>query len=81
MAPKEHQAFASKLRRIDAVEVRENTISTFQPDAAKRAMAVTELERRRQARAPDTIRNPIRISLLLIAFATIVGATAYWVML
>ncbi len=81
MTTKEHQAFASELRLMDAGEVRENTNAAIQPDAAKRAMAVTELERRRQARAPNTIRNPIRMSLLLIAFAGIVGATAYWLLL
>ena len=81
MTIKEHQAFASELRLMDAGEVRENTNAAIQSDATKRAMAVTELERRRQARAPDTIRNPIRMYLLLIAFAGIVGATAYWLLL
>ena len=81
MTTKEHQAFASELRLMHTGEVRENINAAIQPDAAKRAMAVTELERRRQARAPNTIRNPIRMYLLLIAFAGIVGATAYWLLL
>ena len=81
MTPKEHHAFASELRRMDAVEVRDNTNADIQPAAVKRAMAVTELERRRQTRAPDTIRNPIRMPLLLTAFAGIVAATAYWFLL
>ncbi len=81
MTTKEHQAFASELRLMHTGEVRENINSDIQPDAAKLAMAVTELERRRQARAPDTIRNPIRMFLLLIAFFGIIAATAYWFLL
>ncbi len=44
-------------------------------------MAVTELERRRQARAPDTIRDPLigrMISLLVLFILIAAVGTAYW---
>ena len=77
MTPPERKAFSSQLRRSGSAEVRQNTNATFQPDATKRSMAVTELERRRQADAREINSNPLRLLLLLIAFSTIVGATAY----
>ena len=79
MTLKEHQAFASELRQLDAVEVRENTDVDVQPDAVKRAMAGTELERRRQERAPGTIKytSPIRVLSWLI-LGVLVAAGAYW---
>ena len=81
MTPKEHRAFDSELRRLGTFEVRENTNPENQPDSIKRAMAVTELERRRQARAPDTIRNPITgrmVSLLFFAVLIAAVGAAYW---
>ncbi len=64
---------------MDAVEVRENTNPTIQPDATKRAMAVTELERRRQARAPDTLENSILLrAMSLLVFGALIAAAAYW---
>ena len=81
MTPKEHRAFDSELRRLGAFEVRENTNPAHQPDSHKRAMAVTELERRRQARAPDTIKDPVSgrtVSLLFLLVVIAAIATAYW---
>lgn len=60
-------------------EVRQNTYKSFQFDAAKRTMAVTELERRRQARAPDTIKDPkFRRIVILITVVIAAVAAAYW---
>ena len=81
MTPKEHRAFDSELRRLGAFEVRENTKPANQPDSLKRAMAVTELERRRQARAPDTIRDPVTgrtVSLLILFILVVAVGAAYW---
>ena len=81
MTPKEHRAFDSGLRRLGAYEVRENTNPVNQPDSTKRAMAVTELERRRQARAPDTIRDPVTRRTMSVLFLFILVAAvgaAYW---
>lgn len=79
MPAKEHQDFASELRRMDAVEVRENTNSANQPGAVKRAMAVTELERRRQARAPDiTKSSKLLRSVPLLVLGVLIAAAAYW---
>ena len=81
MTPKEHRAFDSELRRLGAYEVRENTNPVNQPDSTKRAMAVTELERRRQARAPDTIRDPVTRRTMSVLFLFILVAAvgaAYW---
>jgi hypothetical protein len=81
MTPKEHRAFDSELRRMGAFEVRENTNPANQPDSIKRAMAVTELERRRQARAPDTIRDPVTrrtVSLLFLFILIAAAGAAYW---
>ena len=81
MTPKEHRAFDSELRRMGTFDVRENTDPANQPDSIKRAMAVTELERRRQARAPDTIRDPVtgRTMSFLFLFVLIAAAgAAYW---
>ena len=81
MTPKEHRAFDSELRRLGSYEVRENTNSVNQPDSTKRAMAVIELERRRQARAPDTIRDPVTRRTMSVLFLFILVAAvgaAYW---
>ena len=79
MTPKEHQAFTTELRRMSAFEVREHTTIDVQTDPLKRAMAVTELEKRRQARAPDTIRGPINVPAVFLTLAVLVeGAFAYW---
>lgn len=79
MTLKETQAFASELKQMDAVEVRENTDAVNQPDAVKRSMAVTELERRRQTRAPGAIKDPspVRVLPYLILGCLVAGA-AYW---
>ena len=81
MTPKEHREFVSTLRRLGTFDVREQTNPKVQPDSIKRAMAVTELERRRQARAPETIKDPVtgRMVSLFVLFILIaaVGA-AYW---
>ena len=81
MTPKEHRAFDLELRRLGAYEVREHTDPAIQPDSIKRAMAVTELERRRQARAPETIRDPVTgrtISLLFLCILIAALGAAYW---
>ena len=81
MTPTEHRAFESELRRLAAFEVREHTNPANQPDSIKRAMAVTELERRRQARAPETIRNPViglTVSLLFLFIVIAAIGAAYW---
>ena len=79
MATKEQQDFISELHRMSAYEVRENTSPSVQPDALKRAMAVTELEKRRQARAPSTIRSGLRLPVTLLALIILsAGAVVYW---
>ncbi len=81
MTPKEHRTFDHELRRLSTFEVREHTDRAKQPDSTKRAMAVTELERRRQARAPNTIKDPAtgRMMSLLVLFVLVVAAgAAYW---
>lgn len=81
MTPKEHRAYLTALRRMSTFEVRENTDPASQPESIKRAMAVTELERRRQARAPDTIRDPITgrtVSLVLFGVLIAAGSIAVW---
>lgn len=81
MTPKEQRAFLAELRRMSAFEVRENTDPAVQSEPIRRAMAVTELERRRQARAPDTIRDPVTrrmVSLVVFGVLVAAGAAAYW---
>ena len=81
MTPKEQRAFDSELRRMAAFDVREQADPTQQADSIKRAMAVTELERRRQARAPETIRDPVSgrtISLIFVAILIAGAGAAYW---
>lgn len=81
MTPKEHREFDSELRRLTTFDVREHADAASQPDSFKRAMAVTELERRRQARAPETIRDPVsgRVVALIFVLILIAGAgAAYW---
>ena len=66
---------------MEAFEVRENTDPSIQPNSIKRAMAVTELERRRQARAPDTIRDPVSgrmVSILVLCIVIAAAGAAYW---
>lgn len=83
MTPKEYRTFASELRQMSAFDVRQNSDPSIQPEPKKRAMAVTELERRRQTRAPpNAIKVPIMgrtVSLILLAaiVAVVVTATAY----
>ena len=76
----EFRAFGTDLRRMNAFEVREETVLSVQPDAKKRAMAVTELERRRQARAPKRLRTPLGLPAKLIPVTVIVAAAAYWLL-
>lgn len=81
MTRKEHREFISELRQLGAFEVREQTDPANQPDTIKRAMAVTELERRRQARAPDTIRDPVTgrmVFLLLLCVLIAAAGAVYW---
>lgn len=79
MTSKEQKAFLSELHRMSAFEVRENTTPKIQPDPLMRAMAVTELEKRRQARAPDTIKGPINAPMVFFTLALVVaGAFAWW---
>ena len=78
MTPKELRVFSANLRRMSAFEVREETLSSVQPDAVKRAMAVTELERRRQARAPATLARPARFPILSLVLFIAGGAVACW---
>lgn len=79
MTSKEQKAYLTELSRMSAFEVRENTTPEMQPDPMRRAMAVTELEKRRQARAPDTIKGPISVAAVFFALAVLVaGAIAYW---
>jgi hypothetical protein len=81
MTPKEHRAFDAELRRLSTFEVRELTDRAIQPDSIRRAMAVTELERRRQARAPETIRDPVTgrtVSLCLLFILIAAVGAAYW---
>jgi hypothetical protein len=81
MTPKEHRAFDLELRRLGAFDVREQTNPDIQPDSFKRAMAVTELERRRQARAPNTIKDPVTgrmLSLLVMLILFAAAGAAYW---
>ncbi len=79
MTTKEHRTFTSELRKMGTYEVRQNTYKSFQIDAAKRTIAVTELERRRQARAPDTIKAPkSRRMVILITVVIAAAAVAYW---
>lgn len=81
MTQKEHREFYTALRRMSAFDVRENSDPSVQPDSHKRAMAVTELERRRQARAPDTIRDPVTrrtVSLFFLGILVAGVAAAYW---
>lgn len=78
MTPKEQQKFASSLRKMTVGNVREHSEPSFQPAPLKRAMAVTELERRRQLRAPDTIKKPIAMYSIVICATLIVGAIAVY---
>jgi hypothetical protein len=81
MTPKEKRAFLSELRQMGTFEVREQTTPAVQADSHKRAMAITELERRRQARAPETIRDPISgrmISLIFLIILVVGLGAAYW---
>lgn len=79
MTSKEHLAFALELRKLDTYEVRQHTDVSIQSDAAKRTMAVTELERRRQGRGPHTIKNPIAVPIVILIIVLIAAAAAaYW---
>lgn len=80
MTTKEYQPFVDHLRKIDAFEVRENTRPLVQPDPIKRAIAVTELERRRQERAPATIKDPpYGLFIVLLGLAILALTLAYLV--
>ena len=66
---------------MNAFEVREHADPATQPDSIKRAMAVTELEKRRQARAPETIKDPVSgrtISLIFLLILVAGLGAAYW---
>ena len=81
MTRKEQRTFDAELRRMAAFDVREQADPTKQADSIKRAMAVTELERRRQARAPETIRDPVSgrtIALIFVAILIAGAGAAYW---
>ena len=49
MTPKEYRAFAKALKKVDMIDVRECADPALEPDAIKRDIAITELERRRLA--------------------------------
>jgi len=81
MTPKDQRTFDAELRRMAAFDVREQADPTKQSNSVKRAMAVTELERRRQARAPETIRDPLSgrtISLIFVCVLIAGAGAAYW---
>lgn len=61
------------------MDVREQADPSFQPEAVKRAMAATELERRRQENAPEAIRDPLAPRIIFISGLLVVAlAAAYW---
>ena len=81
MTPEQYRAFNAELKNMTTLEVRQNTEPSHQSDARKRAMAVTELERRRQLRAPDTIKDPLygRPGFLIVVILVIaVAAYLIW---
>ena len=79
MADKDHQTYDAELRKMSAYDVRENSEPSVQPDPIKRAMAVTELERRRQARAPSTIKDPITGRAVgMIVLGAVIAAAVFW---
>ena len=79
MTTEEYQPFVAELKNIDAFKVLENTRPIVQPDPIKRALAATELERRRQARAPATINDPRFGRLVLVSVIGILAVAAYLV--
>lgn len=49
MTPKEYRAFAKALKKVEIIDVHECADPALEPDAIKRDIAITELERRRLA--------------------------------
>ncbi len=79
MASREYRAFALELRNMSAYDVRQHTETSFETDAAKRAMAVTELERRRQASAQENAKDRITGRIVFLMTVVIAAAVAaYW---
>ena len=59
MTPKEYRAFAAALKKVDINDVRESADPALEPDAIKRDIAITELERREQALESKNIKGSI----------------------
>ncbi len=81
MADERDAQFASDLVRMSDEEVRQQIEPSAQPVPFLRAMAVTELERRRQKRATALSRPNFslgRIAVGVITLAAVLAAIGVW---
>ena len=81
MADERNKQFASDLPRMSEEEVRQQLHASVQPEPFLRAMAVTELERRRQQRSSDLLQPSFsftRVTVGVVMLGAIIAAIWYW---
>ena len=79
MTPKEYRAFTAVLKKVDINDVQESANPALEPDAIKRDIAITELERRELALESQIIKGSIFVQPLfwIIVITSMVGI-AIW---
>ncbi len=83
MADERDRQFASDLTRMSEEEVREQLEASVQPVPFLRAMAGTELEKRRQQRTDALLRPGLSLGTVAVSIALLCGVGAavaawYW---
>ncbi len=80
MAKKRDAQFASDLARMSDEEVHQQIEPTAQPVPILRAMAVTELERRRQKKTDALLRPNISLGRVAVGVAMLaaIGVWLWW---
>ena len=79
MTPKEDRAFADALQKVDIKDVRESADPALEPNAIKRDIAITELERREQALESKNVQGSILVQSIFWIFVAIsLAAVAIW---
>ncbi len=76
MADERDKQFASELTRMSEEEVREQLEASVQPVPFLRAMAGTELERRRQLRTDALLRPGLSLGKVAVSIALLCGVGA-----
>lgn len=79
MTPKEYRVFADALKKVDIKDVRESADPALEPNAIKRDIAITELERREQALESKNVEGSILVQSIFWIFVAIsLAAVAIW---